>query len=95
MGNPAHLWSEDYDRQLADVFTIQGEIAERVADALSVRLGGSERQRIEKKGTTNLDAYNSSHICRAGTTGMERGFARSRPPRFSARRGLQAKCETG
>jgi adenylate cyclase len=80
VGSQAHLWSEDYDRQLADVFAIQSEIAQRVAAALSVRLGGSERQRVEKKGTTNLDAYQSYllgryHWNKQTEEGLEQGKA--------------------
>jgi TolB-like protein/tetratricopeptide (TPR) repeat protein len=35
-----HLWSETYEREVADVFAIQEEVATRVAEALSVRIGG-------------------------------------------------------
>jgi len=35
-----HLWSETYERELADVFAIQEDVATRVAEALSVRIGG-------------------------------------------------------
>ncbi len=38
VGSQAHLWSQDYDRNLGDVFTIQSEIASKVADALKVTL---------------------------------------------------------
>ncbi|MCI0526543.1 MAG: hypothetical protein L0Y56_03700, partial [Nitrospira sp.] len=56
--NQAHLWSEDYDRELKDVFVIQGDIAKRVAEALKVQLLAGEKQQIETKGTKNLEAYN-------------------------------------
>ena len=36
--NEAHLWSEDYDRDLKDIFTVQTDIAQHVANALAVRL---------------------------------------------------------
>ncbi len=54
-----HLWSETYDREMADIFAIQSEVAQRVADALKVTLLAGERQRLERKATENLDAYNS------------------------------------
>ncbi|MBI1813484.1 MAG: tetratricopeptide repeat protein [Deltaproteobacteria bacterium] len=54
-----HLWSESYDREMADIFAIQSEVAQRVADALKVTLLADERQRLERKATENLDAYNS------------------------------------
>ncbi len=53
-----HLWSSNYDRDLSDIFLVQSDIAEQVADALRVRLLPSERNAIEKKATEDLDAYN-------------------------------------
>ena len=52
-----HLWVQNYDRQLEDVFAIQTEVAENVADALKTRLLDEERQKIEKKPTGNIGAY--------------------------------------
>jgi len=47
-GNQGHLWSENYDRELKDVFAIQSDIAQRIAQALKVHLGANELGRIEK-----------------------------------------------
>ncbi|MCI0525947.1 MAG: tetratricopeptide repeat protein, partial [Nitrospira sp.] len=52
-----HLWSQDYDRELKDLFVIQSDIAQKVAEALKVQLMAGEKQQIEKKGTENLEAY--------------------------------------
>lgn len=52
-----HLWAQNYDRQIDDIFAIQSEIAEKVADALKVKLVHSEKQRLEKKPTENTEAY--------------------------------------
>ncbi len=52
-----HLWVQNYDRQLKDVFAIQTEIAQNVADALKARLLDEERERIEKKPTGDIGAY--------------------------------------
>jgi len=52
-----HLWVQNYDRQLEDVFAIQTEVAQNVADALKTQLLDEERQRIEKKPTGNISAY--------------------------------------
>jgi adenylate cyclase len=52
-----HLWVQSYDRQLEDVFAIQTEVAQNVADALKTRLLDEERQQIEKKPTGNVGAY--------------------------------------
>lgn len=55
--NQAHLWSQEYDRELKGVFVIQSDIAKSVAQVLKVKLGGSEQQRIEKKKTDNPEAH--------------------------------------
>jgi adenylate cyclase len=52
-----HLWSEDYDRKLEDVFAIQREIAQKVAEALSVTLVSSEKEIIGRPVTHNPRAY--------------------------------------
>ena len=51
------LWSQSYDRELEDVFAIQSEIANKVAEALQVHLLADEKQRIERKATMNMKAY--------------------------------------
>src|SRR5215471_12906109 len=52
------LWSETYDRAMADVFAIQSDIAQGVADKLRVTLLPGEKARVERKPTDNLEAYN-------------------------------------
>ena len=52
-----HLWAEGYDRDLADVFAIQSEIARKIADQLQAKISPTEKVAIEKARTTNLDAY--------------------------------------
>lgn len=54
-----HLWAQNYDRQLDDVFAIQSEIAEKVAEELRVRLVDSEKKTLERKPTENTEAYSS------------------------------------
>jgi len=56
-GSDEHLWSQDYDRRLENVFAIQREIAQSVAEALKVQLLSSEKKDIEKKATENTEAY--------------------------------------
>src|SRR3989441_8348537 len=56
-GNDEHLWSQDYDRRLENVFAIQREIAQSVAEVLKVRLLSGEKKSIEKKPTENTEAY--------------------------------------
>jgi len=51
------LWSETYDRQLADVFAVQEEIARAIAVALRIRLTGRADSALVDRPTTNLEAY--------------------------------------
>ncbi len=52
-----HLWAQNYDRQLDDIFAIQSEIAEKVTDALKIQLMGSEKRRLEVPPTENTEAH--------------------------------------
>ncbi len=51
------VWSERFEKDLIDVFSIQSEIAARVADSLKVRLISVDKTRIENKETENIAAY--------------------------------------
>jgi TolB-like protein len=53
----AHLWAQTYDRDLADVFAIQSEIANAIADQLQAKLSPNERKAIEQPPTTDLAAF--------------------------------------
>ena len=55
--NEQLLWGEQYDRQLDDVFAVQSDVALRIAGALQATLSPEERQRVEKRPTENLAAY--------------------------------------
>jgi adenylate cyclase len=52
-----HLWAHTYDRQLDDVFEVQSDIAKQVAEALKVKIGARELERLEAKPTRNTEAY--------------------------------------
>ncbi len=52
-----HIWGQNYDRELDDVFAIQGEVAQKIAEALKVRLIEPEKRRLEKDPTSNFEAY--------------------------------------
>jgi adenylate cyclase len=52
-----HLWVQNYDRQLEDVFAIQTEVAQNVSNALETQLLREEREHIEKKPTGDIGAY--------------------------------------
>jgi len=55
----SHLWSQRYDRKLADVFHIQDEIATSVVQALEVQLPASAQKRLVAKRTDNVAAYDA------------------------------------
>src|SRR5437764_1334277 len=52
-----HLWAKTYDRDLADVFAIERELAESIANELQAKLTNSEKAAIEEKPTQDLVAY--------------------------------------
>jgi TolB-like protein/class 3 adenylate cyclase/cytochrome c-type biogenesis protein CcmH/NrfG len=52
-----HIWSERFDRELADIFALQSEIAEEILTALQVEITAAETERIRRKPTENLTAY--------------------------------------
>ncbi|MFO1506272.1 MAG: hypothetical protein U1F23_04230 [Lysobacterales bacterium] len=56
-GSDAHLWAQNYDRDLADVFAVQSEVAQQVATALQARLLPAESARVAEVPTTNLHAH--------------------------------------
>ena len=53
----AHLWAQTYDRDLADVFAIQSEIAKAIADQLQAKLSPSEKTAIEQAPTADVTAF--------------------------------------
>jgi len=52
-----HLWGQTYDRDLADVFAIQSEIAKSIADQLEAKLSPIEKDAIERPPTTDVTAF--------------------------------------
>jgi serine/threonine protein kinase/lipoprotein NlpI len=52
------LWAEKYDRNLEDIFSIQDEISQAIVEKLKVRLFLTERQKLRKHFTEDLEAYN-------------------------------------
>src|SRR5437899_1696308 len=55
--NDRHLWAEDYDRDLTDVFAIQTDLARKIASALQAKLSPNENARLNRRPTENSDAY--------------------------------------
>ena len=52
-----HLWSQRYDRDLADIFALQSEISEQILGAVGVEIDQAERERARRKPPENLTAY--------------------------------------
>jgi TolB-like protein len=55
--NDEHIWAEDYDRDLTDVFAIQTDLAQKISSTLQAKLSQSEKARIDRMPTQNPDAY--------------------------------------
>ena len=52
-----HMWAEDYDRDLTDVFAIQTDLAQQIVRELQAKLSPMEKAQIERKPTANGEAY--------------------------------------
>ncbi len=53
----AHIWSDEYDREFADIFAIQSDVAQQIAAALKATLTPEEKDYVEQRPTDNLEAY--------------------------------------
>src|SRR5438105_13307175 len=54
-----HLWAESYNRKLDDVFGVEGEVANAIADQLNAKLSGAEQKAVAEKPTQNAAAYDA------------------------------------
>jgi len=76
----AHLWAQSYDRDLADVLSIQSDIAKAIANQLQAKLSVSEQTAIEQPPTTDLTAFllynraKSLLLLTTMSTGLEQKF---------------------
>lgn len=55
--NGQHLWAQRYDRDLENIFEIQDEVNQKIVAACSLQLSDSARQKLERRGTKVIDAY--------------------------------------
>src|SRR5205809_2603892 len=55
--NDEHIWAEDYDRDLTDVFAIQTDLAKKISGELQAKLSPAEKAQMERKPTENGEAY--------------------------------------
>jgi adenylate cyclase len=56
-GSGGHLWAERFDRELTDIFATQDEVVEKIVAALAVNLTQGEAQRLRRRGTASVEAY--------------------------------------
>ncbi len=54
-----HRWAERYDREVRDIFAMQEEVTRKIVAALAVQLTAAERERLARKYTDNLEAYDA------------------------------------
>jgi serine/threonine-protein kinase len=52
-----HLWAESYDRELKDVFAVESEVSQKIADSLQAKLSPVEKNAIEQRPTSDLTAF--------------------------------------
>ena len=52
-----HIWANDYDRDVTDVFAIQSDLAQKIAEALQAKLSPGEKSQMTRKPTENGEAY--------------------------------------
>jgi TolB-like protein/Flp pilus assembly protein TadD len=55
--NDEHIWAEDYDRDLTDVFAIQTDLAQKIASSLQAKLSPDEKKRLDRQPTKDPNAY--------------------------------------
>ncbi|BDD11715.1 hypothetical protein FUAX_41470 (plasmid) [Fulvitalea axinellae] len=56
-GNDTPVWSEQYNHQVVDIFSLQRSVAKKIASAIQAKVTPAELERIEKRPTENLEAY--------------------------------------
>ncbi len=97
-----HIWAERYDRELDDIFAMQDEITQTIAATIEPELGAVESQRVRRKPTENLDAWDYYHLAlshmyrfnKEGNAEAQRLFRRAieADPDFAAAHARLAYC---
>jgi TolB-like protein/Tfp pilus assembly protein PilF len=71
--NDQHLWAEAYKRTVDDIFGVEGEIAQIVAETLNAKLSNAEQKSVADKPTTNAEAFDlflrAEHVRHEGESG--------------------------
>lgn len=52
-----HIWADRYDRDLKDLFALQEDVRQKIVAALKLKLTGTDKRRLARKGTSNVAAY--------------------------------------
>lgn len=53
----SHLWGEQYNREISDIFTVEDEISKEISEKLRLKLSGAEKKQLTKRHTENTAAY--------------------------------------
>jgi TolB-like protein len=56
-GTDEHIWADNYDRSIKDLFAIQSEVAQQVAQQLDIKLNTNQKDKLNKEPTKNKEAY--------------------------------------
>lgn len=67
-----HLWAERFDRELTDIFATQDEVVDKIVAALAVKLTEGEAQRLHRRPTANVEAYETWLRAREALSGSTR-----------------------
>jgi len=76
-GSGDHIWANDYDRSLDDIFAIQAEVAKEIAGQLQAALSPDTIAEIERRPTDNQEAYDYYVLARLSQEGVSGGVPRS------------------
>jgi TolB-like protein/DNA-binding SARP family transcriptional activator len=82
-----HVWAQRYDRKLHDIFAVQDEVTRDIVSALALKLTPEERERVYRRDTGNLEAY--EHFLR----GREHAFRDTQEANVQARVMLEKAIE--
>ena len=81
--NGAHIWAERFDRDLTDIFAVQDELTKEIIAALKLKLTPEDKNRLARKGTIDVEAYNLF------LRGREHAFLHTRSGKLEARKLLE------
>ena len=78
-----HLWAERYERELKDLFDVQDQIVQTIVATLAVKIDAAERERVMRKDTESLEAYDYQ------LQGLEHTHPKTRPENTKARQAFE------